>query len=324
MTSHNIQVHILSVSLFLTGHMLYLVNNYYEKRNMLYYILIFIVFINPVVSIAGQTEEAKLPDTSATKVSSTKLGIIGGVTAAGVVIGQIHQSGTYWNERTAFHAMPLDKEYPDALMADKFGHLFFANFLASTYKSAFEWVGYNQSNAALLGGGVALAYQTLVEMQDGFSGGKPYLGFSYGDMLFNTAGAIFPYLQINYSVLNRFRFKASFQKSSNFDRLNYNSITEDYESTYHWLSINICDLLPDNIQQWYPEFVNLAIGHSVSNIDRYGAGGHELYLALDWNLEALPGDNFFCDFIKQTFNFYKLPAPAVKIYPNVVWYGLKF
>lgn len=291
---------------------------------MIYYILFFIVFINPFALYADQQIEATFPDTSSATINYTKLIIISGVTVVGVTFGQIHQSDTYWGERSVFHSMPLNKEYPDALMADKFGHLFFANFLASTYKSAFEWAGFSKSDASLFGGGVALAYQTLVEMQDGFSGGKPYLGFSYGDMLFNTAGAAFPYLQINYPILNSFKFKISFRKSRNFDQLNYNSITEDYESTYHWLSINIYDFLPENIQKWYPKFLNLAIGHSVNNIDRYGAGNHELYLALDWNLEALQGDNFLLNFLKRTFNFYKLPAPAVKVYPNVVWYGLKF
>ncbi len=305
-------------------------------RSVIIISLLLILIIISQLSLRAQSDDELLhtksqlaEDTSSANINYnninyTKLGIIGGATAAGVAIGQIYQSDTYWEDRTAFHIMPLDKEYPDALMADKFGHLFFANFLANTYKSAFEWAGFDKTDAALMGGGVAMAYQTLVEVQDGFSGGKPYLGFSYGDMVFNAAGAVFPYLQVNYSILDRFGFKISYQKSSNFDRLNYNSITEDYESTYHWLSINVYDFLPDNIQRWYPKFVNIAIGHSVSNIDRYGAGNHELFVALDWNLEALPGDSFLYNFIKRTFNFYKLPAPAVKIYPNVVWYGLKF
>lgn len=256
-------------------------------------------------------------------VSYTKLGIISGISVGGIIIGELNQKQTYWNERTSFHVMDFKTEYNDALLADKYGHLFFAYAVSRTYSTAFEWSGFNRKNATLLGGAVAFLYQTYIEIQDGFSTGAPYLGFSVGDMLANTTGAIFPYLQLQAPVLQNFNFKISFQKSANYEKIGYNSITEDYESTFHWLSINVNGLLSENAKKWYPAFINFAIGHSVKNIDRYGAGNHELYLAFDWNLEALPGDSFILKLLKQTFNLYKLPAPAVKIYPNVVWYGLK-
>ena len=70
--------------------------------------------------------------------------------------------------------------------------------------------------------------------------------------------------------------------------------------------------------------MNLAIGHSVKNLDGFGGGHHELFIGLDWNLEGVPIEGELWKTIAKTMSYYHLPAPTVKIYPNVVWYGLKF
>ena len=101
-------------------------------------------------------------------------------------------------------------------------------------------------------------------------------------------------------------------------------LIDDYESTYHWLSIDVNGLLSSSAKEVFPDFINIAIGHSVKNLDGFGGGNHELYISLDWDFEALPGESSFWRTIKRWLNFYHFPAPAVKIYPDVVWYGLKF
>jgi len=70
------------------------------------------------------------------------------------------------------------------------------------------------------------------------------------------------------------------------------------------------------------------VGHSVKDIvDRpanyWGNGYHELWLSLDYNFEALPGDAPWWRSFKKLMNIYKLPAPCVRILPSVVWYGFR-
>ena len=73
----------------------------------------------------------------------------------------------------------------------------------------------------------------------------------------------------------------------------------------------------------WSQYVNLAIGHSVNNIDRFGSGHHELYLSLDFNAEALPFDDAWGLTLKRLLNSMKLPMPCIKLYPNIVWYGIR-
>jgi len=83
------------------------------------------------------------------------------------------------------------------------------------------------------------------------------------------------------------------------------------------------DYLPEEVRKYYPSFLNFAIGHSVKEFDT-NSRHREIYLSLDLNAEELPGNTSFLKFIKKYLNFYHFPMPAVKVYPNVVWYGLKF
>jgi hypothetical protein len=62
----------------------------------------------------------------------------------------------------------------------------------------------------------------------------------------------------------------------------------------------------------------------VKDLDEMGGGRHEFYLALDWNLKKLPGDGWFLRLLKRNLDYYHLAAPAVRISPGVVWYGLHF
>lgn len=259
-----------------------------------------------------------------TNINSYKLGGLLGVSTGAFIYGQIDQKEKYWGNVSDFHIMPWQQEYDDALMADKLGHLYFGYTLSKLYQSAFQWCGIDSNQSAWFAAGLAFSFHTYVEVNDGFSSGKPYLGFSRGDWIADVVGASFPVVQRYYPDFKNISFKISLSKSSNFDRNGYSSLTDDYESTYHWISLNVYDLMDSDFKKYYPSFVNLALGHNVRNINRYGNGNHEIYLALDWNFEKLPIEGELGDFLKKVLNSYKFPSPAVKIYPNVIWYGLKF
>jgi hypothetical protein len=256
-------------------------------------------------------------------VSTWKMCTVAGLTAGAFALSYGQQSKEYWKTPVPFYSMNWDMEYNDALLADKLGHLYFTDACARIYRGFFEWAGSDSLTSQWLGSGVALAFQTFVEIQDGKSGGEPYLGFSRGDMLANISGAAFPLLQMYIPPLDLLRWKISYNASERFNNGGNSSITTDYESTYHWLSLNVYQLIPKSWQSYWTPLLNVAIGHSVKALDRQGGGTHELWLSLDLNTEALPGDSDFLKAVKRSLNIYKLPMPAIRILPGMAWYGLR-
>ena len=255
------------------------------------------------------------------EVSTTRLAIIGGTTVAFFSYGYLAQDNIWWKgEKSAFH-FNNNGDYKYALNADKFGHFYFAYLTTNLYSDLFQWAGFRKKNSLIYGGFVAFAFQTFTEIRDGFS--KEY-GFSWGDVTANFLGAAYPSLQEIYPFLKPFNFKISFYPSNKYQSGYYSHILDDYESTYHWISIDVNKVFPKYLGKSFPDFINISIGHSVNNLDGFGGGNHELFIGLDWDFEALPGENSFWKTIKRWLNFYHFPAPAIKIYPNVVWYGLKF
>ena len=255
------------------------------------------------------------------KVSPTKLVIIGGTTTAFFTYGYVIQNNIWWkNDKSEFH-FNNNQDYKCALNADKLGHFYFAQLATNIYANLFQWSGINKQNSLFYGGLVAFTFQTFTEIRDGFSKGY---GFSWGDFSANLLGATYPSMQNYYPTLKSFNFKISFYPSEKYKNGTHSHILDDYESTYHWLSIDINSFLPNYVNEIFPDFMNIAIGHSVNNLNSFGGGNHELYLSLDWDFEALPGEGNFWKSIKRFLNYYHFPAPAIKVYPNVIWYGLKF
>ncbi len=276
-------------------------------------ILIFLFFISPLLP-----QDSLRTDSS--QINYYKLTFIGASTLGGFIYGQAFQKNLWWKgEKSSFH-FNWKEDWSYALGADKFGHFYFPMLVTNIYSDAFVWSGIDKERSLLYGGITALTYQTFTEIKDGFS--KQW-GFSWGDFSANVLGAAYPYLHYKCPQLKNFNMKISFFPSERFKKGSNRVIFDDYESTYHWLSITVAQYLPVVIKNYYPEWINFAIGHSVKGFDT-NSRHREIYLALDLNTDELPGNSSFLKFIKKYLNFYHLPMPAVKLYPDVVWYGLKF
>ncbi len=253
-------------------------------------------------------------------INNTKLYIIAGASTAAFIYGYAVQNTIWWKgSKSKFHSnFKQDWEY--ALGSDKFGHFFFGISITRLYSHALMWSGMSEEKALYYSGIVALSYQTFIEIRDGFS--KDY-GFSWGDFAANLMGAIYPNLQYRYPYLKNFNFKLSFYPSERFKQGYNKYILDDYESTYNWLSINFRNFLPDKIRNYIPPFINIAIGHSVKKLNLQ-TRHHEFFLALDWDFSYIKTENHLLKFLKSLLGLYHLPSPAVQIYPDVIWYGIKF
>lgn len=259
------------------------------------------------------------------RVSPIRLGAIAGITTAGFLYGHVLQNNLWWKgERTNFY-FNTERDWEYALGADKLGHAYFSFFVSGFYSDMLRWSGVDTVTSVYTGAGIALAYQTYVEVRDGFSrdNGGGYLGFSPGDMAANTLGAAFPIAQFYVPSLRNYSLKISFDWQ-NYDRNKYGAIIDDYENTIHWLAINSKAIIPEDWRKtWYPEWIGFAIGHSVNGLNGQGGGNHELYVSLDWDIEALPINGGLWDVLKRSLSRYRLPAPAIRILPEITWYGLK-
>lgn len=258
-------------------------------------------------------------DTS--KVNKTKLTILTGVSAGAFIYAYGIQNNMWWKgEQSSFH-FNWKQDWNASLGADKIGHFYFGSLVSKLYKHGFLWVGLSEKRSILYAGLFTFTYQTFLEIRDGFS--KSY-GFSLGDFGANLFGSMYQYFQYSYPALKNYNLKISYKPSKRFKNNSHYYIIDDYESTYHWLSIDINNLLPAAAAKVFPDIINLSIGHGVKGLGPNRSSEHEIFISLDWDLMALPGNSSLLKFLKETLNLYRLPAPAIKIYPNVVWYGIRF
>lgn len=256
-----------------------------------------------------------------TQVDPLRVAIVGGATVGGFVVGHGVLNNLWWKgERVPFH-INTTQDYTYALNADKFGHATFAYMASTVYGDLMRWCGVDSTSAAWWGFGVAMTYQTYIEVRDGYS--RDY-GFSWGDIGANTLGSALPVVKHYVPALRAFDLQISFRPSDAFRQGAYNAIIDDYTSTTHWLAMNVHDLAPRSVQEYVPTWLGVAIGHSVRNLDGRGGGEHVVLLSLDWQLHRIPHLPSWLRDVARVLHLYHLPAPAVQILPNVVWYGLRF
>jgi hypothetical protein len=281
--------------------------------------LIFLLVTLPIPGVAQPPSQEI--STDSTGIIGWRLGLVAGGTAVAFAVGHGFLNELWWKgEPVPFH-VNTEQDYVYALGADKFGHAFFAFAAATVYADLMRWCGMDSTAAVWTGFGVAMTYQTYVEIRDGFSADY---GFSWGDMAANTAGASFAVAKHYLPVLRPLDLQISFWPSPAYKSGAYGSIIDDYESTTHWLAVSPYDWLPTEWKNWYPPWLGMAVGHSVQNLDGLGGGNHTVTLSLDWDPARIRGLPPWLSGVLRVLHLYHLPAPAVQVYPNVVWYGLKF
>lgn len=260
------------------------------------------------------------------KADPLKLTILG-VVGAGVFTGfHIYYSNTWWKDKRDYFKYAADGYY--ARNMDKASHVYTANVFTVATSVAYEWAGIAPGKALLYGAITSIAYETYIEINDGFA---PNWGFDWGDMGANVFGAVYPFLQEEIKPLKHVNFKWSFKPSwiKSKTSSGQDDLLDDYTNMTFWLSVNPMIVFPKSVTKakFYPNFLALAVGMSIKDASHVSGSGKaqvEWYLSLDWDVNQLPGKSDFMKKLKKILNFYHFPAPAVKISPEGVWYGLYF
>ncbi|MGP8216287.1 MAG: DUF2279 domain-containing protein [Bacteroidia bacterium] len=226
---------------------------------------------------------------------------------------------------SAFHFFNDNKEWQQM---DKLGHMLTAYTLSRITAALYQWSGIKQQPAAAYGTSLGMAFQTNIEVFDGFSGAW---GFSPGDMIANTAGAsIFLAQEAGWGE-QRIGLKFSFHPTEYAqyrpDELGENELQQsikDYNGQTYWVAVAIASFLPKGSK--IPGWACIDFGYgaegmigAVTNPPVYDANGEELcfdryrkyFLSLDINLTGIPTKSGPLKAAFGAVSFIKIPMPTL-------------
>lgn len=233
--------------------------------------------------------------------------------------------------KSSFHFFNDNDEWNQM---DKAGHIWTAYQVSRLSAGTWKWSGLDDHKSALLGGLSGLAYQSIIEIQDGYS--KEW-GFSWGDMAANTLGAVtFVAQQLGWQE-QRLQFKLSYwpyaynspelknRRNYLFGRSIPERMLKDYNSQTYWLSANIKAFF-ENAK--LPSWLNIAVGYNSSGmlggfenkwIDYQGQINYRydilrqrhFIISPDIDLTRIKSNKKWVRTVLSLANMIKIPAPAL-------------
>jgi Predicted periplasmic lipoprotein (DUF2279) len=235
----------------------------------------------------------------------------------------------WWSGEKAphfFFRSDWDQDFRDQ---DKFGHMFGGYHLTRLGHDALKYACVSEKKAQITSAAYAEFFQLQIEVFDGHY--KKY-GFSYADVLANTAGMVFAVAQEKHPSLRAIKPTMSYHQTAALrNRANYATELRpslDYSGQTYWFSTDVNALLPDDYKRYWPSAVRLSVGHSITDWVRSTDGAElrakrRLLLSLDLDPEKLPGNNHIWMEIKHQLSYYHFPAPALQLTPSwngIAWY----
>lgn len=254
--------------------------------------------------------------------------VIGGESVtAGVSLTLLAQAWYKDYPRESFHFFNDNAEW---LQMDKCGHVATAYTVGGYGIGLLKWAGVKRKKSIWYGGLTGFAYQSAIELFDGYSSGW---GFSTGDIAANALGAGILIGQELAWDEQRIRIKYNFHKSgyavyrpallgSNFQE----QLLKDYNGQSYWLSLNIASFIPGETK--FPPWLNIAFGYGAngmigghSNPPVYDSSGallsferyRQLYISPDIDLTRIPVRSHFLKAVFGTFGFLKIPLPGIEL-----------
>jgi hypothetical protein len=214
---------------------------------------------------------------------------------------------------------------------DKFGHMFGGYHLARIGYAGLREACVSEKKAIFWSAAYAAAFQLQIEIFDGMY--KKY-GFSYADMIANTTGQALAVVQELHPSLRAIKPTFSYHKTLALRNTENGVIggelrpSLDYSGQTYWFSADMSQLLPAGAKPYWPPFIRLSAGHSITdwvdpNTSNLVRAKRKILLSLDFDPEKLPGNAPLWRSIKHTLSYYRFPAPALELTPKLhlsPWY----
>lgn len=209
------------------------------------------------------------------------------------------------------------------LQVDKVGHAYSAYAISSF---SYELLRKRESfdlKPAIVSSASSLIFLSTIEIFDGFSS---EWGFSWGDMLANTAGVGVFFAQEAIFKKQIMRLKFSYQPTT-YRELRPNllgknelqGIFKDYNGQVYWASINLSEL-SEKVQ---PKWLNLALGYGAMGMvsanqnsfsDQYSLSRKRQYfLSLDIDFTKINTSKAWVKTALKVINVIKVPSPTMKL-----------
>lgn len=263
-----------------------------------------------------------------------RLWLVGGTQAA-LWVGSFVALNQLWYAdypRSSFHLFNDNREWNQM---DKVGHVFTTFQVSNISSKMWKWAGLDHKRSVLFGALAGIAYQSIIEIQDGFS---EEWGFSLGDMGSNLLGAgLFVGQELAWEE-KRIRLKLSFSNHDypddvepRYKQLFGTSFIErylkDYNSQTYWLSLNPSTFMRDSK---FPRWLSIAAGYSTDLM----LGGTEntwtdkqnvffdrrdiervrrFYLSPDIDFTRIRTRSKFLKIAFQLMGGIKMPAPTLEL-----------
>ena len=183
--------------------------------------------------------------------------------------------------RSGFHFFNDNAEW---LQVDKAGHAYTAYTIGRVSSEMWRWAGLPRKKRIWVSGLSGIAYQSIIEVLDGFS---YQYGFSPGDFTANILGsALFTSQELAWDD-QRLKLKFSFHKinygepdlnqraDAIYGKTEIERFIKDYNAQTYWLSANLRSFFPDSK---LPLWLSLSVGYGATGM--FGARNN---IAIDNN-----------------------------------------
>lgn len=263
----------------------------------------------------------------ATDVSWLKVGGVASLTliAYGAAYWLVFEKGWWDDERSHFH---FENDFDYALNLDKLGHFAAGVMLGESFYEGYRWAGATEFQSYLFAGLSAMMTHVAIDVKDGYS---PEWGFSIFDVLSGTIGGFYPMAERYIPLFKYVDLKWSYwiNTKAYYRQSDTGIFTDDYCNQTFWASFKPYRLLPAAARQYYPSWLAIAAGLSIDEkvFTKEPHPRREVYIALDYDLEAFRPQSRLARTIVKYLNYFKLPAPTIQVYPEFHWfllYPIKF
>ncbi len=298
------------------------------------------IAISVLFFLSALHASARPADTDTTGPNKTRVWTVGAGQAvlwAGTFVG-LNKAWYQDYPRESFH---LFNDWPEWQQMDKAGHVWTSYQLSRISGDMWKWTGVNERKAIWLGGASGIAFQSIIEILDGFSS---EWGFSLTDMAANVAGsAVYvgqaltwkqQRLSIKFSYFP-FNYPPAYQNRAEdlFGSPGIERALKDYNSQTYWISANLHDFFPASR---IPRWLNISLGYNA----RLMLGGREnkwtddagvtydytgepryrrIFLSADIDLTRIRTRSPLLRSVFSALNTLKIPAPALEYNTKGEW-----
>lgn len=269
------------------------------------------------------------------KTIDRRIRVVAGVNIVGYGLGMVALYQAWYKNypQGKFHTFNDIGEWQQM---DKIGHMFSAYADSKASMELWRWTGISRKKRIWLGGMSGAAYQTIIEVLDGFS---TEWGWSWGDFAANIAGSGLLVAQELAWDEQRVQLKASFHKKTYTDpTLNARSdelfgkssaerFLKDYNGQTYWLSVSPKAFFPASR---FPAWLQMSVGTGTEGMfggydniakDEVGnitfnrtdiARRRQWYLAPDIDLTKIKTNKKGVKVALRILNVFKFPTPSVE------------